>query len=385
MVDMAGFDFSEEEMVRIEVSRFARKELAPGARERAKMDHMPWDIIGKLANLGLLGLGLPEKYGGQSANWVTIGIVTEELAKVDIAAGHLIAHLRGLCIALERANEELKEEWLPLISSGKKMIALALTEPNCGSDAAAIETRAVRQGNEYSLSGEKTCCTYALQSDIAILFAKTDVTAGAKGVTSFLLPLDLPGISRSHLEHTGFRPQAACSIALDEVRLDVKNRIGEEGTGFGMVMEQFDVIRALLGLIAIGAAQASLDEAIEYAKHRTAFGRPLAKFEGVAFSIAEHATMLDAGRLLCYRTLWLRDKGMRHCKESAMCKWLGPHLAVDAIHRALLIHGHLGYSVEYPIEQRLRDIIGFELADGTAEIMKTIICREIMGREYLPY
>lgn len=382
----SGFGFSEEEeMVRKEVSAFARKEIAPTAKKRAKLNYMPMEIVKKLGDMGFLGLNLPEKYGGQPASWVILGVVTEELAKVDITAGHMIAHLRGLCIALERASEELQEEWLPPIIRGEKLISLALTEPNCGSDAAAIEARAVRDGDDYILNGEKTCCTYALQSKGAIIFAKTNPAARARGVTCFMVPLDLPGISLSRIEHTGFQPQSAGIISLDDVRVNVRQRIGQDGQGFYLVMEQFDVIRALLGLIAVSAAQTSIDESIAYAKERHIFGKPLAKFEAVSLSIAEHATMLEACRLLCYRTLWLRDKGQRHTKESAMCKWLCPQVAVNAIHRALLIHGHPGYSTDFPLEQRLRDIMGLELADGAAEVMKTIVSRELIGKEFLPY
>jgi cyclohexanecarboxyl-CoA dehydrogenase len=183
----------------------------------------------------------------------------------------------------------------------------------------------------------------------------------------------------------GCKPIGRASIFLDNVAVPESHRLGEEGRGFHLVMSQFDTIRVLLGLICMGAAQTSLDEAITYAKQRMAFGKPIAKFEGVSFKIAEAATMIEAGRLLSYRALAMKDAGQFHAKESAMVKWLCPVIAVDVIHNCLLIHGQIGYSEEYPLEQRLRDVMGFELADGTADIMKLIIVREIMGREYLPY
>ncbi|MDP2952627.1 MAG: acyl-CoA dehydrogenase family protein, partial [Chloroflexota bacterium] len=268
---------------------------------------------------------------------------------------------------------------------GDRIICLALTEPGCGSDAAALTTRAVREGDHYVLSGEKTSITQGMQADAALLFAKTDPAARARGVSCFLVPLDLPGVVRSRLPSMGFRPLMAASIILDGVRVPARYRMGEEGRGFHMVMGQFDFIRPCLGLASLGAAQASLEEAIAYAKQRTAFGQPIGKFEGVSFKIAEHLTRVEAARWLCYRTLWLRDQGIPHTKESAMCKWLCPEVAVQAIHDALLLHGHLGYSEEYPIEQRLRDVIGLEIGDGTAQIMKLIITREVLGREFLPY
>ena len=174
-------------------------------------------------------------------------------------------------------------------------------------------------------------------------------------------------------------------IALDHVRVPSSHRLGEEGTGFRQVMQGFDYNRILIGLGAIGAAQASLEETMTYVKERRAFGRPIAKFEGVSFPIAEAATQLEAARWLCYRALWLADRGLPYTKESAMVKWWAPRLAVETIHECLLLHGHYGYTDELPFGQRMRDVIGLEIGDGTAQIMKIIVARELMGRETLPY
>ena len=383
---MTGFGFSEEqEMFRREMRNFAQRELAPGAKERAKQDNVPLDIIKRVADMGLLGINLPEKYGGQQGDWVSVGIALEELSRVDFSAAMLLVMPMATSLVLQHASPELESEWLPQLINGSKIVCLCLTEPDCGSDATAIKMSAVRDGDHYILNGEKTSISFGMLANVGVVFAKTDPSAGARGVSCFLVPLDLDGVSRSRFSDMGWHAIGRASIMLDDVRVPIGNRIGDEGKGFYMVMGQFDFLRVGVSMAALGLAQASLGEAIQYAKQRTAFGKPIAKFEGVSFKIAEHATIIEAARLLCYRTLWLKDQGVNHVKESAMCKWWCPTVAVRAIHDSLLIFGHVGYSDEYPIEQRLRDAIGFEIADGLAQIMKIIIARELLGREFLPY
>ncbi len=383
---MAGFGFSEEqEMFRRMVRDFARRELAPGAKERAKQNFIPPEILKRTGEVGLLAPNLPAKYGGQDADLISLGISVEEIAKVDFNLPLAIVTLHGAALALESSTEDMRQEWLPPLVRGEQITCCCLTEPEAGSDAANIKMRAVREDDSYLLSGEKTSITLGLQADTAYVFAKTDPSAKARGVTCFWVPLDYPGIERSAFPDMGWLPLGRASIIMDEVRIPLRFRIGEEGEGFYKIMKTFDNFRVLLALISLGAAQSSVEEAISYAKERTAFGRPIAKFEGVSFKIAEAVTNIEAARLLCYRALWLGDQGIPHTKESAMCKWFCPQVAVRAIHDALLIHGHVGYSANFPLEQRLRDAVGMEIADGTAEIMKIIISREILGREFLPY
>lgn len=383
---MSGFGFSEtQEMWRREVRGFSQKELAPGSKERAKLDHYPMELVKRIADQGFFGMNLPEEYGGQPADWILAGIVAEELARVDLSAALLFHHAIVSSLGIMQGPGEMQKEWIPPIIRGEKIAAFLVTEPGSGSDAAAIAVKARRDGDHYIISGEKTSITYGLQAEVGLLWAKTDPRKGAKGVTAFLLPLDLPGIIRSRFKDMGWKPMGRASIILDDVRLSAETRIGEEGQGFYLVMQEFDLMRILVSLEALGLATASWEEAVAYAKGRTAFGRPIAKFEGISFKLAEDMTLLEAARLLCYRALWLRDQGISHAKESAMCKWFAPEVAVRVCHNALLIHGHIGYSEEYPVEQRLRDAIGLEIADGTAQIMKTIIARELLGREFLPY
>jgi cyclohexanecarboxyl-CoA dehydrogenase len=281
-------------------------------------------------------------------------------------------------------TEEVKKRWLPPTARGEEVIALALTEPSVGSDAANLSCRAEREGDDYLITGEKSGISLAMIAQSAVLFARSGA-GGAKGVTAFLVPLDLPGVSRSPLRDMGSHSVGRAVLAFDHVRVPGSHRLGDEGQGFYQVMKGFDYNRVGIAMACLGAAQVSLEETMGYVKERKAFGKALATFEGVSFRIAEMATLIDACRGLCYRALWLADRGQAHSKESAMTKWWAPKLAVETIHQCLLFHGHYGYTDELPFEQRMRDVIGLEIGDGTAEVMKTIVARELMGRESRPY
>lgn len=388
---MSGFGFSEEqEMFRKTMRDFSRKEIAPGAKERAKQEWQKGTVrewLKRLAAMDIMGLGVPPEYGGLGADWTTMGIATEEISKADMNLGAYptLPALIAKAMDFGGVPEEIRQRYLPAMCKGEFMTCLALTEPNCGSDVAAIQMKAVREGDYYVLNGEKTSVSGGMEADLAYLFAKTDPKAGARGVTSFLVPLDLPGMTKSPFSDMGFKNMTRSSIFFDNVRVPADHRLSDEGKGFYMVMGTFDVLRVFIGLSVLGAAETSIDEAIEYSKQRTAFGHPIARYEGVSFKIAEHATRIEAAKLLCYRTLWLADQGLVTTKEAAMCKWFCPVVARDAIHDALIIHGHMAYSKEHPLEQRLRDAIGYEMADGTADIMKLIIAQELIGKEARPY
>ena len=380
------FAFTEaQEMFRREVRNFAERELMPTAKELAKQESVPRGMVKKLAEAKLLGMGAPEEHGGQGADSISLGIAAEELARAHPFYSLTMLLGGNVYFWLQTLPEKVRQEWLPGLMGGEKLCTWALTEPGCGSDAAAIKTRAVRDGEYYILNGEKTPISLGTEADVAMVCTKTDPEGGARGVTNFWVPLNLPGITRSHIVHTGWKPMAAASIVFEDVRVPSQLRMGKEGEGFLISMMTADMGRLMLSLMGLGSAQISLEETIAYTQQRVAFGQPIAKFEGISFKIAEHATLIEAARLLCYRTLSLRDQGLRHTKESAMCKWWCPQVAFNAIHDCILIHGHIGYSKEYPLEQRLRDTLGLEFTDGSAEIMKIIIGRELMGRIAVPY
>jgi cyclohexanecarboxyl-CoA dehydrogenase len=374
----------QEELART-LRAFARKELAPRSQEWDRTGTFPWDAWRQMGELGLFGLRAPAAYGGSEADLVSMGIAMEEIARGDFSAtyGIQLAGLAGEILG-KNGSEECKRTWLPPTVRGETVIALALTEPGVGSDAANLACRAERDGDDYLITGEKSGISLGMVARAAVLFARTEAK-GARGVTAFLVPLDAAGVARSPLRDMGSHSIGRAVIHLDRVRVPAAYRLGAEGTGFYQVMQGFDYNRLLIGLACIGAAQVSLEETMGYVKERRAFGRTLATFEGVSFPIAEAATHLEAARWLAYRGLWLADRGERYTKESAMVKWWAPRLAVETIHQCLLLHGHYGYTDELPFEQRLRDVIGLEIGDGTAEVMKVVVARELMGRESLPY
>ena len=376
----------EQEALSRTLRSFAKKELAPHAARWDKSGEFPWEAWRQMGELGLLGLRIPAAYGGQEADYVTFGIAMEEVARGDFGCtyGMQLAGLAGEILG-RNAREEIKARWLPPTARGEAAVALALTEPGVGSDAANLACRAEREGDDYLITGEKSGISLGMVAQAAILFARTDPGGRARGVTAFLVPLDLPGVSRSPLRDMGTRAVARAVLAFDHVRVPASHRLGEEGTGFYQVMQGFDYNRVGIALACLGVAQVSIEETMDYVKERRAFGRALAAFEGVSFAIAEAATHLEACRWLCYRALWLADHGRPYTKESAMTKWWAPRLAVETIHQCLLFHGHYGYTDELPFERRMRDVIGLEIGDGTAEVMKTIVARELMGRESLPY
>ena len=383
-MDLA-FSPEQDELVRT-LRHFARRELAPRSAHWDRTGEFPWEAWRRMGELGLLGLRVPEAYGGQAADFLTFGIAMEEIGRGDFSCtyGIQLAGLAGEILG-RSGSEAIKTRWLPPTASGLAVVALALTEPGAGSDAANLACRAERDGDGYVITGEKSGISLGMAAQAAIVFARTDPGGRARGVTAFVVPLDLPGVSRSPLRDMGTRAIGRAVLAFDRVRLPVSHRLGEEGTGFYQVMQGFDYNRIGIALACLGVAQQSLEETMGYVKERKAFGRALARFEGVSFAIAEAATHLEACRWLCYRALWLADQGRPHTKESAMTKWWGPRLAVDTIHQCLLLHGHYGYTDELPFEQRMRDVIGLEIGDGAAEVMKMVVARELMGRESLPY
>jgi cyclohexanecarboxyl-CoA dehydrogenase len=377
------FEFTgEQELFRRTVREFARTEIAPKIREYERKGQFPWDIYRKMGKAGLLGLRLPKKYGGQEADAVTMGILQEELARAgwQIPLGDILGEILAL-----HGPEQLKSEWLPALVKGEKMLGVANTEPSAGSDAAAIATRAVRKGENYVLNGEKQFITGIEECGAYCLLAKTDPDKGSKGVSMFLVETNRPGVEKHKLDALGWKLFSFGGLVLRDVTIPATNLIGEENQGFLYVMETFDLMRALIAIWCVGMAEESLDENIEYVKQRKAFGRPIAKFESVQSRIVEGYTKLEAARLLCYRTLWLKDKGQRITKEASMIKWYVPVLAFNVVNDCLQNRGALGFTTECLDEYRLREIRGASIGDGTTDINKIVVARELLGREFLPY
>ena len=367
--------------------RFAREKLAPHYQAREASGEVDRALVKQMGALGLIGADLPEEYGGLDQPSLTAGLIIEAIAYGDfnVAYVQLLGSLQGQILA-RHAAPDLARDWIARIVSGDAIVSVALTEPRGGSDAGNLALAARRDGDRYILNGEKSSISMADQADASIVFARTGKPEdGPRGVSAFLVPMNSKGVSTSRFNDIGSKAVGRGSIFFDDVEVPVTHRLSGEGMGFAQVMQGFDYSRALIGLQCAAAAQASLDETWQYVKERHAFGAPIAQYQGVTFPLAEGETMIAALRQLCYHALDLRDAGAPHTAEAAMCKWLGPKTAVDVIHQCLLTHGHYGWSFDLPHQQRLRDVMGLEIGDGTAQIMKLIIAREKAGKVAVQY
>jgi cyclohexanecarboxyl-CoA dehydrogenase len=367
--------------------RFARERLAPHYQAREASGVLDRGLLREMGGLGLLGVDLPEALGGLGASGVTAGIIAEELAYGDfnIGAVPVGVSLFG-AIIMSSAAPAIAGHWVPRMIRGEALLGICVTEPSGGSDAANMTLRCRRDGDSYVLDGEKTSISFADCADAFIVFARTGSReSGASGITAMIVAADTPGLARTRFNDVGSRILGRGSVFFENVRVPVENRLGEENQGFTHVMRGFDYSRALIALECVGSAQASLDEAWEYTKTRTAFGAPIAQYQGVTFPLVEGETHIAAVRQLSYHALELRDAGKPHTAEAAMVKWLGPKTAFDVIHQCLLTFGHYGWSMDLPHQQRMRDVMGLEIGDGAAGIMKLIVARERIGRVAVQY
>ena len=365
--------------------RFASGRVAPGFLERDTTRVLDRQLMHEMGEMGFIAPELPEEFGGQGMGCLAAGVIHEEIARADLSLSYinLLASLNGQILA-QHGQPHVARPWLRKLTQGKALLAIALTEPRGGSDAANLRLRVERIGDEYVINGEKTSISAADQADAAVVFGRTGtVESGAHGVTALLVPTDVPGLTRNRFDCHGQRAIGRGSLFFENVRIPVDHRLGAENKGFVQVMQGFDFSRALIGLQVLAVARVALEEAWEYVAQREAFGKPLAAFQGVSHPLADYDTQVEAARLLCLQTLWLKDKGLPHTAEAAMCKWWGPKLAYDVVHQCLLSFGHGGYD-RGVMEQRLRDVLGFQLGDGTAQIMKTIVARTRAGRKAVP-
>jgi cyclohexanecarboxyl-CoA dehydrogenase len=383
-VNGLSFAFTDEqEQFRQAVARFARERVAPGYRDRSNSSAYPMDLHQEMASLGVLGIGLPEKFGGTGEeDPVTLGIACEEIgaADVNLAAAPVTIGLTGAQLALG-GTAAVQERWLPGLIDGTELVAIGLTEPEAGSDAASLRTTAVPVEGGWRITGEKNSVSHLHLSGATLVYARLPGTTRSAGVSAFVVEADRPGVSTGRFTDMGQGPIGRGTLYLEDVFVPADNLVGTEGQAFGLVMSHFDYSRAAIGLQCLGAARASLAETYAYVRDRRAFGKPIAAYQGVSLPLAEHATLVDAARWACYRTLWLRQAGLPHTAEAAMCKWWAPVVAKDAIEACLLTHGHYGWSDELPFQQRFRDVFGYQIGDGSAQIQKQIIARRLIGPE----
>ena len=376
------FTFPKEyELFRRMVRDFAENEVRPLAKKVDAEHRVPFETIKKAAKLGLMGVPFPRKYGGSGAGETGYCILMEELGKVCTSTATVIgAHtgIGAMAIYLD-GTEEQKEKYLKPLASGEKIAAFALTEAQAGSDAAAIKTRAVRDGDYYVLNGSKCFITNGDIADIITVMAVTDPSLGARGgVTAFIVEKEFPGFSIGTLENKmGIRGSSTAELIFEDCRVPKENVLGQFGAGFITFMKTLDIGRASLAAACLGGAQAAMGAAMKWAAARSQFGMPLAQKQSVHFAIADMATEIEALRSLVYRTAWLIDTGQPHVKEAAMCKVYGSEVASRCINRALQIFGGMGYSREFWVERAFRDARIAEIFEGTSEIQRIVIASNL--------
>ncbi|HEY2631900.1 MAG TPA: acyl-CoA dehydrogenase family protein [Solirubrobacteraceae bacterium] len=378
-----GFD-EEQRHFQEAVRQFAQHRLAPRYAQDDRRGELDYRTLADMASLGLTGIAIGERYGGQGANAVTTGIASEEISAADFNAAYLILIPLLAAEVIEAAGSDAqRERFLPQIADGSTLPCFCLTEPEHGSDAAHLRLRAERDGSGWRLTGEKTSISLGMGAHTAIVFARTSED-GARGISAFYVDLDERYVQRSAFKDLGSKSIGRAALHFDGLPVAADRLIGGEGEGFIRCMQGFEFSRALIGLMCIACASAGIEEALAYARDREAFGKPIGTNQGVAFPLAEAATLLRGARWVSYEALWRRDAGLPHRVEASMAKWWAPKVAVEAAHQALLTLGHSGYSEELPAGQRIRDLIGLEIGDGTAQIAKLVLARELLGRAYAP-
>jgi butyryl-CoA dehydrogenase len=375
--------FSEEqEMIRKMVRDFAQKEVAPIAAEIDDKGIVPHENIKKMAQLGLLGLTVSEKYGGGGADPVSYVIAIEELAKACASTAIIMAVQNSLvCAGLEKfGTEEQKEKYLRPLARGDKIGAFALTEPAAGCDASAQLSTAVRDGEGYVINGRKHFITNGSFADITIVFVMTDKPQRHRGITAFVLEKGMKGFAVGKEEHKmGIRGSDTCELVMDDVRVPAAQRLGDEGQGFKIAMTVLDAGRIGVAAQAVGIAQAAYEAALKYSKERIQFGQPISQFQAIQWMLADMATRIEAARLLTFSAALRKGSGQSYSKEASMAKLFASETAVWVADRAVQIHGGYGYMKEYSVERNYRDAKVTEIYEGTSEVQRMVIARAVLG------
>ncbi len=378
-------DFAPSEdhrMVRRIAREFAEKEVAPHIREHDEAGYFDRRYLDRMGELGLLGLCLPDKYGGGGLDYISLAVASEELERVDTSLRVVLSVHIGLASLgiLQWGTEEQKSRYLPDLATGKRVGAFGLTEPNAGSDVAALEATAVRDGGEYVLNGEKTWISLADVADTFLVFAYTDKKARHRGISAFIVERGFPGFSSSSIHgKMGVRAGNTGSFVLQDCRVPASNLLGEEGEGFKIAMSCLDNGRFTVAAGATGLIQACIEACVRYATERRTFGVPIGEHQLVQRMIAHMVRDVEACRLLVYRAGWLKNRGERNTRETALAKWYATTASFEAAANAVQIHGAYGYSNEYPVERFLRNSKGAVIYEGSREILEIMIGQYALG------
>jgi alkylation response protein AidB-like acyl-CoA dehydrogenase len=376
------FELSEEQQqVKMSVREFAESEMAPHVMEWDESQHFPVELQPKLAELGLMGVIFPEEYGGSGMGYVEYATIIEELSRVDGSVGISVAAHNSLCSnhIYMFGNEEQKQKHLVPLARGEKLGAWGLTEPGAGSDASGTKSTAVKKDGGWLVNGSKNFITHAIHGDTCVAMAVTDRSQRSKGISAFIFEKGMAGFAPSKKENKlGLRASETASVVFEDCLVPEANLLGDEGMGFVNSMEVLDGGRISIAALAVGIAQGAFESAVRYAKERHQFGKPISEFQAIQFKLANMGTQIDAARLLMYRAAWMKDNGKKTTKESSMAKLFASEISVNVCEEAIQVHGGYGYTKDYPPEKYWRDSKLCTIGEGTSEIQRLIIAREIL-------
>nr|WP_263324131.1 acyl-CoA dehydrogenase [Neobacillus sp. Marseille-Q6967] len=369
----------EQEMMRKMVRDFANSEIAPFV-EKMEKGEFPREILRKMGELGLMGIPVPEKYGGAEMDFVSYIIAIHEISKVSATVGVILSvHTSvGTNPILYFGSEEQKQRFIPKMATGEYLGAFCVTEPSSGSDAKSLKSRAVRKGDHYVINGSKVFITNGGEADVYIVFASTNPELGSKGISAFIVEKNTPGLVIGKDEKKmGLHGSRTVQLTFEEMKVPVANRLGEEGEGFKIAMANLDVGRIGIAAQALGIAEAAYEAAVKYAKDRHQFGKPIASQQGIAFKLADMATSVEAAKLLLYRAADLRGQGLKCGLEASMAKLFASRTAVEVTTEAIQVFGGYGYTEDYPVERYFRDAKVTEIYEGTSEIQRIVISKNL--------
>jgi butyryl-CoA dehydrogenase len=371
----------DQKLLRDSVRQFAEEVVKPRATEIDETGEFPLDFFRQSGELGLAGVAVPENYGGAGMDSLAYTLVIEEISRVCASSGVILSVNNSLVCdpLLTFGTEEQKHEFLVPLATGRKLGCFALTEPEAGSDPAALRTSAVRDGDDYVLNGNKVFITNGTHADVALVFATVDPELRHKGITAFIVPAETPGYSRGGHEYKlGVNASGTTELAFADMRIPVSQRLGEEGQGFRIAMQTLDAGRIGIAAQAVGIAQGAFEEALAYSQQREQFGRPIADFQAIQFYLADISTEIDAARLLTWKAAWAKDHQKRYSLEACQAKLFSSEMAQKVTTKALQIHGGYGYVREYNVERYFRDARITEIYEGTSEIQKTVIANWLL-------
>jgi len=380
------FHFTDEQNhLRRSVREFAEGEIAPHVMEWDEVSHFPLEIIPKLADMGLLGIIFPEQYGGAGLGYIDYVIAIEELSRVDGSIGIIVAAHNSLCSnhIFKFGTEAQKQKYLVPLAQGKKIGAWSLTEPEAGSDAGGTRTLATRDSNHWVINGAKTFTTNGHYADVCVAMAVTDKSKASHGISAFIIEKGTPGFKPGKKENKlGLRASDTSEVIFSDCRVPAENLLGDEGEGFTGSLKILDGGRISIAALALGMAQGALDAAVKYAKQRKQFGQAISEFQAIQFKLADMATEVEAARLLVYQAAWLADrKDVRFTRESSMAKLFASEVAVRIANECVQIHGGYGFIKDYPAEKFYRDVKLCTIGEGTSEIQKLVIARQLLGKK----